>query len=519
MSQPPPPPPPPPSSAAPPPPPPPPPAPARGRRWRRRTSGGAAGQGGRWRWWRLGRGPGQARASGAPGERQTGRRRLDPARLWRALSRLAPWLVATARRLCTQGAQVARTRLLAPLADLARRCEQVAVLGPVVRFASSVLGAVTPLGWGSLVVMALSWWAGATRHWLEAWTLATALTLLLVVALLWSLGRTSYQVTVSLASTRVTVGEPALGNVVLRGAAGRAVGSSTIEMPVGRGLAVFRVPRLGAGQTHEEVFTVPTRRRGLVTVGPVTSVRGDALGLVRRTQRWTDPLDLYIHPRTTALDTTALGFIRDIEGAVTQDLSSSDVSFHALRDYVPGDDRRNVHWRTTARVGRLMVRQFEETRRAHLLLVLDLDPASWAGDEDFETAVSVTASLALTALREHRELSLVTQAGVPLLPTSTRVLDLLTTIERLADRGDLMEVTRCAAAAVPDASVTVLVTGSLVPIASIHRAHVELPLSTRSIALRVDGDAALRSQRLAGLPVLTLPELDLLGRAMRKVDS
>ena len=82
-----------------------------------------------------------------------------------------------------------------------------------------------------------------------------------------------------------------------------------------------------------------------------------------------------------------------------------------------------------------------------------------------------------------------------------------------------MEVTRCAAAAVPDASVTVLVTGSLVPIASIHRAHVELPLSTRSIALRVDGDAALRSQRLAGLPVLTLPELDLLGRAMRKVDS
>ena len=34
----------------------------------------------------------------------------------------------------------------------------------------------------------------------------------------------------------------------------------------------------------------------------VTSVRGDALGLLRRTQRWTDPLDLYIHPRTVTLD-------------------------------------------------------------------------------------------------------------------------------------------------------------------------------------------------------------------------
>ena len=40
------------------------------------------------------------------------------------------------------------------------------------------------------------------------------------------------------------------------------------------------------------------------------------------------------------LGTVLHGVLRDIEGAVTQDLSSSDVAFHALRDYVPGDDRR-----------------------------------------------------------------------------------------------------------------------------------------------------------------------------------
>ena len=410
---------------------------------------------------------------------------------------------------------MARTRLLAPLADLARRCEQVAVLGPVVRFAGSVLGAVTPLGWGSLVVMALSWWAGATRHWLEAWTLATALTLLLVVALLWSLGRTSYQVTVSLASTRVTVGEPALGNVVLRGAAGRAVGSSTIEMPVGRGLAVFRVPRLGAGQTHEEVFTVPTRRRGLVTVGPVTSVRGDALGLVRRTQRWTDPLDLYIHPRTTALDTTALGFIRDIEGAVTQDLSSSDVSFHALRDYVPGDDRRNVHWRTPARVGRLMVRQFEETRRSSLMVVLSTAEADYDDPEHFETAVSVACSLALDAMLQGRQVRLLTPGAS--LPTTTplRLLDASCSLALEAARDDV-SLARRACADHPDASVLVLVTGQCLPVGDLARLRGVVPVSMMALAVRC-GQEPFRRRRVGAMDVLDLDRLEDLPRAMRRL--
>ena len=35
----------------------------------------------------------------------------------------------------------------------------------------------------------------------------------------------------------------------------------------------------------------------------------------------------------------------DVEGVASEKLTSSDVSFHALRDYEPGDDRRAVHWR------------------------------------------------------------------------------------------------------------------------------------------------------------------------------
>ena len=409
------------------------------------------------------------------------------------------------------------------LPALAVRLRAVPVVGPVLGACGSWLGGaaamVTTLGRVCLLVLVVSWYLAASRHWLEAWFIALALATLMVLAALQALGRATYRVRLSLVSTRVVVGDPALGSLYLSPPSQRATRPATVEMPVGQGMAVFDIPRLSPGAEHQEVFTVPTRHRGVITVGPVRSIRGDALGLVRRSQNWTEPVDLFIHPRTVNLDSTAIGFIRDIEGAVTQDLSSSDVSFHALREYTPGDDRRNVHWKTTARTGRLMVRQFEETRRAHLLVIHDLDPQAWDEEEDFETSVSASASLLLAAVRDSREISLVTQAGRPYLPTGARVLDTFTTLNPVEGAGDLVGLTRQAVSTVPQASVTVLVTGARTSASALHRAHAELPASTRCLALRINAREHLASQRVAGLPVVTLPDLEHLAPAMRKARS
>ena len=126
---------------------------------------------------------------------------------------------------------------------------------------------------------------------------------------------------------------------------------------------------------------------------------------------WTEPADLFVHPRTVALASSASGFIRDLEGMPTTDLSSADVSFHALRDYVPGDDRRHIHWKTTARTNKLMVRQFEETRRAHLAVSLSINTDEYASEQEFEMAISVAASIGRQAIREQRELTSLTQTG------------------------------------------------------------------------------------------------------------
>ena len=68
-----------------------------------------------------------------------------------------------------------------------------------------------------------------------------------------------------------------------------------------------------------------------------------------------------------------LGVIRDQEGTPSDEISMSDLAFHALREYVPGDELRHVHWRSSAKANKLQIRQYHDTRRSHLTVVLDDD--------------------------------------------------------------------------------------------------------------------------------------------------
>lgn len=386
-----------------------------------------------------------------------------------------------------------------------------------VRSLESFVVGVTGVGWGALIVCGLSGVLWVTQRWVEAQVITVMLAVLILLAIVLAAGRIAYRVSVRLVGNRVAVGERAVGEVLLANPTSRTLPATLVELPVGAGLASFTAPRLEVGTEHRETFIVPTARRGVVTVGPVQSVRGDALGMIRRVQAWTDPQELYIHPATTQLDTSAIGFIRDVEGVTTQELSSSDVAFHALRDYAPGDDRRNVHWKTTARTGRLMVRQFEETRRAHLLLALDLSPAAWANEDEFETAISCAASLAVSVLRDFRTTTVVTQVGQARTPSPQAALDRFTEFEQAKKASFLPDLVRLASDIAPNASVAVVVTGSLTPIQSIHRAMLRLPVNVVGVALRCDSESDLDRRTIGGFDVLTLASLDQLAAAFRRV--
>ena len=109
-----------------------------------------------------------------------------------------------------------------------------------------------------------------------------------------------------------------------------------------------------------------------MTVGPPTSVRTHPIGLLRREHAWPDVHHLFVHPRTAQSPRRVLASMRDLEGNPTRRLVDADMSFHAIRAYTPGDSRRQIHWKSTAKTGQLMVRQFEESRRSRMAVVLSL---------------------------------------------------------------------------------------------------------------------------------------------------
>jgi uncharacterized protein (DUF58 family) len=384
------------------------------------------------------------------------------------------------------------------------------------RYARPVLEVISPLGWIVLAVTVIAWIVGLTLGWAEALVAGLVGVLLLLLAIGFILGRSSYTVDLDLARSRVAVGDRAVGAIEVTNTADRALLPVAMELPVGRATAVFQLPRMRPGAVHEDLFTIPTHRRAVIVVGPVRSVRQDPLGLLRRQLKWTEPQDLFVHPRTVALQGSSAGFIRDLEGLPTKDLSSADVSFHALRDYVPGDDRRHIHWKTVARTNKLMVRQFEETRRAHLAIALSTNTAEYATENDFELAVSVASSIGLEAFKEQRNLSIRTHAGPVHTETGRNMLDDMTRIEGRPLRGTSLDVARETADNVPNASVFFLVTGSQPSPGELRRAANVAPPGVRAFAVRCAHGLETGRASIGDLTVISIGDLQDLGLALRK---
>lgn len=385
----------------------------------------------------------------------------------------------------------------------------------------AVLVAIRPVGWVCTAGTVAAFVAARLTGWRELTALAITLAAAIVVAALSAIGRARYRVGLELRSSRVVVGERATGRLIVTNMAKRRLLPARIELPVGIGTASFPVPSMRSGQSHEESFLVPTQRRAVIPVGPARSVRGDALGLIRRVVRWTKPQVLYVHPRTVLLEGFAPGFLKDLEGQSTRELSQDDVSFHALRGYVPGDDWRYIHWKTSARslatpAQTLMVRQFEETRRSHLAVTVSTRRADYRTDDEFELAIAVAASLGVQAFRESRQLSVVTSAAALSATTPQRMLDGFAGLDRADGVDGVIAVAHSAAAHSPDVSVAFLVCGGTPSPAEIRSAALAFPLGVRVLAIRAVDGAATGLSRIGTTSVLTVGSLDELPRALRR---
>ena len=376
---------------------------------------------------------------------------------------------------------------------------------PGIRHVMDACSVVTSFGW-LVIGAAIAGFVGAIlAGWAEAFALFVACLSLLIIAIILVAAPSPYRVFLRLAQERVVAGQTALGEIRVVNDTARRGGSEVIELPIGTGVAEFVIPGVSSHETWDEFFSVLTRRRGVIEIGPARTVRSDGLGLLRRVRSWDNPVTLYVHPRTVRIPFEATGFQVDVEGVVTAKLSSSDVSFHALRDYEPGDDRRAVHWQSTARLGKLIVRQYEETHRSHHLIVLDTSRSSWDRDS-FEDGVSVAASLALAGISASRTVSFA--AGKTWVPATNAgaMLDALSSLP-MSGRDDITALARRAYAARPSASyVSIVAPPSVSDAEAAHLAQVT-PRAVTVQVLRINPKRRPRRRRLEGGVLFDCPSL------------
>ena len=363
----------------------------------------------------------------------------------------------------------------------------------------ALVAAVTPTGWAVITLVMVGLVLAVSFQWVEALACALAGVVALLLAATRVAWRPPHVVSIRVPNERIVAGQTAVGEISVRNERARSVRSGIIELPIGTGTGEFVVPPLGAHETWDEMFLISSRHRGLINVGPARAVRSDALGLLRRVRMWDEPVLLHVHPRTVRVPFDATGFQLDVEGVSTGKLSSSDVSFHALRDYEPGDDRRAVHWQSTARLGKLIVRQYEETHRSHHVIVLDTSRDAWDHDT-FETAVSVAGSLGLANLRESRPVSLTTTEGWLPSGVAMRMLDALSEVGARSF-GDLARRVREAVAQRPGVSALTLIVGpNVTDTEAAHLARLA-PIDVPVSIIRI-GAEGVRARRDLGRGVL-----------------
>ncbi|WP_217178574.1 DUF58 domain-containing protein [Streptomyces sp. AC495_CC817] len=383
----------------------------------------------------------------------------------------------------------------------------------------TMASAVRPLAWVLIGAAVGFWILGQAAGWIEFTIAAVVVAITVGVCALFLIGRTAYDVSLDLARTRVVVGERAVGGLTLANHGTRAILPSRVVLPVGSGRGEFGIQRLAPGEEAEELFAIPTQRRGVVKVGPVSVVRGDPLGLFERAHRRDEPVDLFVHPRTVLFDGQSLGYLRDLEGLPAADLSRDDVSFHALLEYQPGDDLRHVHWRSTARTGTMMVRQYEETRRSHFVIGLSRSSGDYATDDDFELGISAAGSIGLRAIRDSQRVDVRVQGRELAAGTGKQLLDSLAALEPSRPRdGGVDDLAGVVARTMPLASVVVLVCGTRVPADDLRLACSRLPFGARVIAVVADRTVSTPAlRRIGDADVVTIGALEQIPLALQKV--
>ncbi|WP_110182360.1 DUF58 domain-containing protein [Nocardioides solisilvae] len=177
----------------------------------------------------------------------------------------------------------------------------------------------------------------------------------------------------------------------------------------------FVLEGIGHGWQRRVTYRLRSEVRGHHEVGPMTIRVADPFGLVELGRAFHTTAPLTVTPRTTPLPPIPLGGAWSGAGDNRpRSFATGSAEDVTVRDYRRGDDLRRVHWRSSARMGELMVRREEQPWQSRATVVLDNRVGAHRGQgaaSSLETAVSAAASVAVHLASRGYAVRLVTAAG------------------------------------------------------------------------------------------------------------
>ena len=234
------------------------------------------------------------------------------------------------------------------------------------------------------------------------------------------IGRSRYRFALvrTVSPTQVEAGQPAVVELALTNEGRAPTGVLLLEehLPYVLGNRPrFVLEGIGHGWRRHVSYQVRSDVRGRFEIGPMTVRVSDPFGLVELGRSFRTTVALIVTPRTLPLPAipisgawTGSGDNRPRAFAIG---SAEDVT---VREYRRGDDLRRVHWRSSARVGELMVRREEQPWQSRATLFIDNRIIAHRGHgvaSSLEAAVSAAASIAVHLSQRGFAVRLVTAHG------------------------------------------------------------------------------------------------------------
>jgi uncharacterized protein (DUF58 family) len=183
---------------------------------------------------------------------------------------------------------------------------------------------------------------------------------------------------------------------------------------------------LGMYERVQYTFRVPCRSRGWHRFGPAIAAASDPLGLTARREEIGGSVRFLVYPRMVPISELIVpsrqpyGDFRPVQSLIEDPLRMAGV-----REYVPGDSPKRIHWRASARTGVLQTRVYEPSASPVAAIFLDTITFSylWEGQNSalLELAVTAAASLSRQLIEGRHQVGLYANAPIPNRSRTVRV--------------------------------------------------------------------------------------------------